>query len=707
MKLCLVSAPTATDFEDPADAQSTAVRQPAGTPPLGLLALAATLEADGRSPAIVNLNACYYDYLACGRSGVDLFAPWAADVILSTKSDVYGFSSISSSYPTSIRIAECVKQSQPECVIIFGGPQASVVDLRTLATFPFIDYILRGEADETLLLFLGELAGGRSFSSVPGLTWRSSFGPVRNVNASPIQDLDALPLPAFHLTGELAGATSAHLEIGRGCPFACTFCSTNDFFRRKFRLKSPQRMLGDMRAVASAWGIRVFELTHDMFTVDRHKVVEFCDCMLASGEGFTWACSARTDCVDEELLELMAQAGCRGVFFGVEVGSQRMQRIIDKDLDVQRAREMISAAERLGIETTVSLITGFPEETWDDVRESVNMYMHSLRHSHSSPQLNLLAPLADTPVHSKYRDQLTLEELCSDVGHQGRTQNALDRELIRAHPDIFPNFYLLPVPNLDREYLLELREFLLMSPVRLRWLMVALHQTTSGMFDVFSAWRQYRMRLHPGLQGWELRTYYMLADTTAEFVKFIRHDFGEPLSCSAECLALLYEALSVVKAEANCIPAGDSAPEFTDADIPVRAPGVCLVEFDWDVQGVIDRLKRGEPVNSVDRARRYFRTQAAEDDARVIETTPLIAAGLQACNGKNTVADFVDELSEVFDGPEASPRLAAECLLETLLEEGLIQIHGHTVVRSGGEMASTATNLRAPEISTSRALAGD
>lgn len=706
-KLCLVSAPTATDFEDPADAQSSAVRQPAGAPPLGLLALAAVLDAGGSSPAIVNLNSCYYDYLAEGRSGVGSFAAWAADAILSTKADVYGFSSISSSYPTSIRIAECVKRSQPESVIVFGGPQASVVDLPTLATFPFVDYVLRGEADETLPLFLGELAGGRDYTRVPGLTWRSPFGTVRNVNAAPIQDLDALPLPAFHLTGELANATSAHLEIGRGCPFACTFCSTNDFFRRKFRLKSPPRMLADMRAVASTWGIRAFELTHDMFTVDRHKVVEFCECMLESQEDFTWACSARTDCVDEELLELMARAGCRGMFFGVEAGSQRMQRIIDKDLDVQRAREIISIAERLGIETTVSLITGFPEETWDDVRESVNMYMHSLRHPRCSPQLNLLAPLAETPIHTKYRDQIALEELCSDVGHQGRTQNPLDRELIRKYPDIFPNFYLLPVPNLDRECLLELREFLLMGPVRLRWLMVALQETTSGTFDVFFRWRKHRLRLHPGLQGWDLRTYYMLAETRDEIVRFVLHDFEEPLSSSVECLARLYEALAVARAAETCSLKGEPSLQGSDNDVPVRAPDIDLVELDWDVQAVIESLRRGEPMKTVDRSPRFFRTQGAADDARVVETTPLIAAGLLACDGKNTVSEFIDQLADAFDGPEPSRRLAAECVLETLLAEGLVQVQRPVLTSRFDEVVSAAANLASLEVPASRPLAGD
>src|SRR5262249_8992500 len=120
------------------------------------------------------------------------------------------------------------------------------------------------------------------------------------------------------------------LELGRGCPFSCTFCSTNDFFRRRFRLKSPAHMIAEMRRVKETYGIDSFELVHDMFTVDRKRVVEFCEALIASQEEFTWGCSARTDCVDEELIAFMARAGCRGIFFGIETGSRRMQRIIDK-----------------------------------------------------------------------------------------------------------------------------------------------------------------------------------------------------------------------------------------------------------------------------------------------------------------------------------------------------------------------------------------
>ena len=683
MDVCLISAPTATDFEEVRDAQRVEVRKATLVPQLGVLVLAATLDQRGHPPDIVNLNQRYYDYLQQGGLGVDRFASWVADAIVATGADVFGFSSISSSYPVTIRIAECVKRTHADCTVLFGGPQASVVDLRTLAAFPFIDYVLRGEADETLPLFLNELAGGRNFAIVPGLAWRSPLGPCRNPNAPVIRDLDALPAPAFHLTGELAHAESAPLELGRGCPFACTFCSTNDFFRRNFRLRSPQRVLADMRWIASKWGIRSFELAHDMFTVDRRKVAAFCECMIASGEDFTWGCSARTDCVDEELLGLMACAGCRAVFFGVESGSQRMQRVMEKDLDVQRAREIVSLAERAGIRTTVSVITGFPEETWEDVRETVSMYMHALGHPGSSPQLNLLAPLAETPIHSKYRDQLTLEELSSNQGHQGRRQNSLDRELIRKFPDIFPNFYLLPMPHLDRYCLLELREFLLTAPTKFRWLLISIQRSGADILDVFSAWRKHRLRRQPDLHGWGLRSYYLRDQSRAEFSAFVLEYLGMNIPAPVECLARYYHSLACARVAETIVHQGESAVlPLLETDIPLRAPRVNIIRVDWDVAGVIECLKAGGWPAEVDRSPRFFRTQPKGEDLHVIRSTPLIGTGLEACNGENTVADFVNELADAFDGPVDARRLSAECLLKVLSSEGLISVYRPTLPKS-------------------------
>ena len=355
LKICLVNAPIAAEFAGAIEIQSDAVRQITLEPQLGILSLAAALELRGDNPEIVDLNRTYFHLAdSAGIARLDDFAEFAGAVIAAKDAEVFGFTSICSSYPLTIRIAKGVKAIRPHCTTLFGGPQASVVDLQTLSAFPFVDFILRGEAEESLPWLLDELAGQGRMDRVPGLTYRAKGQPRRNPNAPVIRNLDALAAPAYHLTGELEGAHRAALEMGRGCPFACTFCSTNDFFRRNFRLRSPERILCDMQGLATAYGISDFDLIHDMFTVDRRRVVAFCEAMIGSGEKFTWSCSARTDCVDEPLLELMARAGCHGLFFGIETGSVRMQAIIDKHLDPRRAREIIDTAERLGIGTTVS-----------------------------------------------------------------------------------------------------------------------------------------------------------------------------------------------------------------------------------------------------------------------------------------------------------------------------------------------------------------
>ena len=678
MKVCLITAPIATDFEEAVDAETGAVRTVGRAPQLGVLSLAAALQKSGMRPLVFHADRAYFRYLSeCGRQGVE-FANWVASEIVSAKADIYGFSTICSSYPLTIRIAECVRRQAPGCTIVLGGPQASVVDLQTLAAFPWVDMVVRGEADLTFPALLQELGGARRFGDIPGLTYRSTFGAQRTGEAPLIDDLDTLPLPAYDLTGELEGADLASLELGRGCPFSCTFCSTNDFFRRKFRVKSPERMLADMRTIASKYGIRSFDLVHDMFTVDRRRVAAFCDCLIAAGEPFTWNCSARTDCVDDELLQLMARAGCDTIFFGVETGSRRMQRIIDKDLDPDQSRIAVETSDRLGMRTTVSLISGFPEENEDDLRETLGVYMHALRHVRSQPQLNILAPLAGTPLHAKYKSRMVLEDLCSGMSHQSRTQNKADRELVRAYPDIFPNFYLLETPGLDRGCLLELREFLLLGQVRMRWLLSAIHLASSGLLDVFRSWRLLRTEMRPELSGGSLRHYYTQEVFRKEFLGFIGARLTEFESPAVEALFAYHQAVLRADSEGALLPREGrlvSDDALMPDDIPVRARFVHVLELDWDVQSAIDAVKCGKWTGAIRKRKLYRTEESAEGQVRLVEIEPLVARALKVCDGRRAVREAVTELAACFDCPDELRRFAGEHLLESVRAEGLIETY--------------------------------
>jgi Radical SAM superfamily/B12 binding domain len=649
MRVCLVTAPTVAEFTEDDEINSPSVREAASDPQLGILSLAAVLEARGRTPAIVDLNRTFLGYSGSvaypQRSD---FAEVAAQAIAANDTCIYGFSSICSSYPLTIRIARIVKALRPESIILFGGPQASVVDLETLSAFTFVDLVLRGEAEHNLPLLLDQLEGKRQLYQVPGLSYRAGAQLCRNANANVIEDLDALPTPAYHLTGGLYDADRAALELGRGCPFACTFCSTNDFFRRNFRLRSPERVLRDMRLLAAVYSIRDFELVHDMFTVDRRRVAAFCEAMIASGDKFTWSCSARTDRIDEGLLDLMGRAGCRGIFFGVEAGSVRMQRIIDKHLDPDRAQEIIDATERAGIRSTVSLITGFPEETPEDLEQTIRIFMHSARCPNSRPQLNLLAPLAGTPLYCIHKSKLVLEELCSCLSHQGERQNAADFELIRANPEIFPNFYVIPTQHLDRASLFELREFALIGAARFRWLLSAVDQNTPRMLDFFLEWRRFRLQIRPELEGFGLRHYYRSDSFQTEFLSFLRsHEVGGASVVEA-LLDYEYAVRRAASAAPSARPLGRPMALGTalrQSDKPLRKNRVIVMELSYDLQCIVDALKlRRKP--DCERGPHFYITRGMSAGIdRLDRVSDWMACLLRLCDGHKRIDEIVVRLS--------------------------------------------------------------
>ena len=144
MHVCLVTAPTVTDFRE--DADTPLIRERSEHPPLGVLTLAAILRNESVTPTVLDLNRVFYEYLGdCdARSEID-FCTFAASHI-APGFDIIGLSTICSSYPLTIRLAERLKRAYPDTIIMLGGPQASVVDVPTLEAFPFVDLIKIGRA---------------------------------------------------------------------------------------------------------------------------------------------------------------------------------------------------------------------------------------------------------------------------------------------------------------------------------------------------------------------------------------------------------------------------------------------------------------------------------------------------------------------------------------------------------------------------------
>jgi radical SAM family protein/B12 binding protein len=687
VEFCLVSPPTVTEFRRELS-DVDAVRRLAEHAPVGVLTLAAVLRSRGCVPGFVDMNCLYRDYLtsdAVEDSKLD-FCAYAVDHLLTGSFDVFGFGTICSSYPLTLRIAERLRSQRPDAKIILGGPQASVVDVATMQQFSSVDYVVRFEAEESLPTLLDVLEAGGDITSVRGLTYRSNGSVFRNPNAEVFRNLDDLPLPAFHLYPYVGNASLIPLELGRGCPYGCTFCSTNDFFRKQFRLKSPKLIVQQMRTLTGEYGIARFDLIHDMFTVNRGLVVEFCEELLRSGEAFRWNCSARTDRVDDELLELMAEAGCAGIFFGIETGSEKLQGTVKKRLVLSDAKARIGRASELGMRTTVSLITCFPDEREEDFASTVGFFVDALRFENTVPQLHILAPLADTPLHREFHDRLSFDDIVSDMSHQGWDQFQPDRDLIASHPDVFPNFYAIPTP-LDRRYVKAVRSFLLFGSAMFRSLLVALHQQRGhilGVFDDFERWRPERGEG----AATDSAEYFRSDGFRRDFLDYVRECQVDDSPCGQAVATLVtYAQTFDADAARDLIDLAedgldDSSPEgstqrraFAPTSVPDLAEAVRLVEVGVDYQTLMDRLIKMEGLADLRLESRTLASRRVHGHRpEVVQLSPLSAELIKLCDGKRTVDEIGRKVASLDVGLDGIPVDQYVLVgLEMLRGDGLIR----------------------------------
>jgi radical SAM superfamily enzyme YgiQ (UPF0313 family) len=648
-------------------------------PPLGILTLASILVRRGFEVELLDLDHLLRESSTCDnrRSMCEVFERAAGELRLSS-ADVFGFGTLAGSYPLAVRLAAEIKRAKPAALVVFGGPQATAVDVASLEAFPFIDIIVRGEAELTLVDLVESLGNLERLNQLQGITFRHNGRAVRVPDRVDLPNLDELPEPAFDLWPLMPKLKSVPLEVGRGCPYSCTFCSTSHFFRRRYRCKEPFRVIDQMRSVLRRYGVSSFVLLHDAFTVDRAKVFAFCDALERTSEEFRWTCSARTDCVDEELLERMASAGCNGIFFGIESGADRTQQAIRKRLDLEEARSVIQSASASGMKTAVSMIVGFPDETRDEVRATTDFLMDSARHDRVVTQLHLLAPLAGTELYRQYKDYLKWDGTSSDIASRAWPLTPADESLILAHPQLFPDFYWIPTTGLDRRRLVCAHQFLASVTSNFRWLAVSLHQYCGSLFYVFESWVAWRSHCPQGTS--DIEQYYGSADFGRDFLEFTKCQYltgqEDPEALAVAVLWTYQRQLACFKRTMESASAAGHAAFSADslAAIPNVAPGVTPIHLPADYGSIIDCLRRkASPRDVVLHPNMVAHRSTFDGCAEVIQLTPLAAALLQFCDGTHKV----EEIAVVFPKLDADlagmpPEPACLFALNELARQGLV-----------------------------------
>lgn len=350
MNVVLVNPPTSNqDYLEPGEEKGFYKYVP-----LGLLYIAAVLEQEGHTVTCVDVAA-------------DLKRE---DTIVNAHADVVGFSATTLSYPATVRLAEKVKASSPETVVIFGGPHPSVMAEEALST-DAVDIVVRKEGENTIVEVLRCLADGRDLKSVKGISYRENGTCVSTPDRPFIQDLDALPLPARHLLNSNDYANFGSIITGRGCPYQCLFCAAGPLSGHKYRVHSIERVLEEIYVCHEQFGISDFTFLDDTFTALEPRVKALCTRFTQLDFPITWKCEARVNTVNKEILELMASSGCNYMQFGVESGSDYILRSIRKGITTAMVKKAVEWAVDAGIQVLCSFVIGHPDDTEETVEQTI------------------------------------------------------------------------------------------------------------------------------------------------------------------------------------------------------------------------------------------------------------------------------------------------------------------------------------------------
>lgn len=282
----------------------------------------------------------------------------------------------------AVEIAGLVKSELPGALMVAGGNQATFRADDILRNSDF-DFIVLCEG-ETVFRALVERFSGDGIESVKadppdGIRYRKNSDYLGEPVVL-IADLDKLPFPAPDLLPGWPDFYTARIITSRGCPFNCPYCSSTAFWRHTYRGRSPGSVVGELRNLNEKWGIKRVSFADDTFNIDRERCLGIAGELIKSQIGIEWGASMRPDLVSREALDVYRRAGLTGLFFGMESGSLRILKSINRTHDLEISRELIRHAEEIGIEVHCSFMIGLPEEKAEDVEMTIE-YARSLNAS--------------------------------------------------------------------------------------------------------------------------------------------------------------------------------------------------------------------------------------------------------------------------------------------------------------------------------------
>lgn len=332
-------------------------------PSLALAQLAAWVRMHGYTADIIDLHA------------ENLLPKDAANRVADYKPDIVALTAKTLGWPAVIEIAQMVRQAVPRAVVVCGGPQMSIYPRESL-TWDCFDLAVVGDGEDTFLDICEHVEQGSALNDIPGTLYRHPSGEIdqnpsrpasKDIDKYPIPAWDLLPMDRYHCLTLLK--PFATMVTTRGCPWHCGYCS--QVYSDKLKFRSPGLVVDEMEYLVKSYGVKEIVMFDETFTIGKKRMRLLSEEILRRNLKVNFNIRARVDTVDREVLTWLKKAGLRSIHMGVEAGTDRVLKIMNKQITREQTEEAFRIAREVGLETRGYFMVGYYDTTPADVEEMI------------------------------------------------------------------------------------------------------------------------------------------------------------------------------------------------------------------------------------------------------------------------------------------------------------------------------------------------
>jgi anaerobic magnesium-protoporphyrin IX monomethyl ester cyclase len=373
--------------------------------PLGLLSIGAYLEQKGYNVSILDM-----------RINSIFEHDFSRDLCVGISNSFSG-----SQIESCLEVSKFLKSKYPNIKIIFGGVHPTLYPDQSIKN-PYIDFVVIGEGEECFFQIIDAVSNHKPIGNIKGIAYKKN-GKIIKTGPMPPVGFEKLPLSAYHLINLKEYPNIQNFfdyESSRGCTYNCRFCYKFVLWGKKWRFKTAEKVIKEISYLYNKYKVKEFCIVDDFFFVDKKRVEKICNGLINKKVKSTWLTSCRIDTFskyDKCFVKLLKGSGCKRIIFGVESGSKKILKSINKKILPEQCFKVVELCNSAKITPVFSFMCGLPDERKEDILLSLDLIdkLYSINK-------NILiigffpympykgTPLFDTAVEKGFQVPKTLEQ---------------------------------------------------------------------------------------------------------------------------------------------------------------------------------------------------------------------------------------------------------------------------------------------------------